>query len=701
MIDPLKERLYQLLPAIYRQRDQDQNYALRALMNAFESEFQLLETDMDNLYDNWFIETAAEWVVPYIGELLGVDNLSDKKNLFFSQRRRVANTIGYRRRKGISASLEHVAQDVTGWPARLIEYKQLLAITQHMAHIQPERGTTINMRQHNVLAQLTGPFDSTAHSIDVRRIGTNTDLQAPVAPYDIIQGKYHPHNLGLVLWRLQSYQMANVPASMVTREHGNKQATNCFTFDPLNRDMQLFTFPQEILTTTGRTDPGNVPSPISHAAFANDLAAYNARQQEEQGTNSLYYGPDGSLCIILNGRPLTPAEIISADLSQWQPPVADGKLIAVDVVLGRIIILASKAVTESPQYTLETNYCYGFSTEIGGGPYSRDLPPVETFIIDVLRGSNTATLKQAFTAWDEYCQTTNKPRGTIRILDNRMFVERNLSITLPTNSRLTIEATHGLRPIISSPGSLDIRSTGQNTHLHLNGLLIHCPLRLQGDLQLDIAHCTIAPHGIEIQRSTPNTSTFQLTIDHCIVGPVRLARGRGNLQIQNSIIDASGAPYAITTLGTAHHATFVAQIERTTIFGAVQLQALTLAREVIFTAPCTVQQQQTGQVSFCYLPKGSQTPRRDRCQPELSMQQSQQTSSDEQLSPLFTSTHYGDPGYAQLSTLCPRQIRRGAEDGSEMGAFHDLHTIQRQDNLYRILDEYAPFEFATSIFYAT
>jgi hypothetical protein len=47
------------------------------------------------------------------------------------------------------------------------------------------------------------------------------------------------------------------------------------------------------------------------------------------------------------------------------------------------------------------------------------------------------------------------------------------------------------------------------------------------------------------------------------------------------------------------------------------------------------------------------------------------------------------------------QIRRGAESGSEMGVFHDLRQIQRQDNLYHILDEFFPFEFATSIFCAT
>ena len=39
---------------------------------------------------------------------------------------------------------------------------------------------------------------------------------------------------------------------------------------------------------------------------------------------------------------------------------------------------------------------------------------------------------------------------------------------------------------------------------------------------------------------------------------------------------------------------------------------------------------------------------------------------------------------------CAEEIRRGAEDGSEMGAFHDLFQPQREDNLRARLDEYTP-----------
>src|SRR6266705_1753494 len=111
MSTPPTDCLYNLLPAIYRQRDATQGEPLRALFAVLESELRTLEADIDTLYDNWFIETCAEWVTPYIGDLLGVRSLNDEQHLVFSQRARIANTIGYRRRKGVAAILEQVVQD--------------------------------------------------------------------------------------------------------------------------------------------------------------------------------------------------------------------------------------------------------------------------------------------------------------------------------------------------------------------------------------------------------------------------------------------------------------------------------------------------------------------------------------------------------------------------------------------------------------
>ncbi len=53
-----------------------------------------------------------------------------------SARAYVANTIAYRRRKGTAVVLEQLARDVTGWPARAVEFFTRLATTQHMNHVR-------------------------------------------------------------------------------------------------------------------------------------------------------------------------------------------------------------------------------------------------------------------------------------------------------------------------------------------------------------------------------------------------------------------------------------------------------------------------------------------------------------------------------------------------------------------------------------
>src|ERR1700735_2511026 len=126
MSSPSTDRLYQLLPAVYRIRDSAQGQPLRALLSLVQQIYDTVEQDILGLYENWFIETCAEWVVPYIGDLLSVRPLYAANADTFSARAYVANTLDFRRRKGTAAMLEQLALDVTGWPAHVVEYFALL-----------------------------------------------------------------------------------------------------------------------------------------------------------------------------------------------------------------------------------------------------------------------------------------------------------------------------------------------------------------------------------------------------------------------------------------------------------------------------------------------------------------------------------------------------------------------------------------------
>ena len=95
---------------------------------------------------------------------------------------------------------------------------------------------------------------------------------------------------------------------------------------------------------------------------------------------------------------------------------------------------------------------------------------------------------------------------------------------------------------------------------------------------------------------------------------------------------------------------------------------------------------------FCFVPRGSITPRRHRCQPDAD---------HVDVLPHFTSLRYADPGYCQLRSATPKAIRQGADDEGEMGVMHALFQPQRETNLHIRLDEYLRFGLHAGLFYVT
>jgi hypothetical protein len=104
------------------------------------------------------------------------------------------------------------------------------------------------------------------------------------------------------------------------------------------------------------------------------------------------------------------------------------------------------------------------------------------------------------------------------------------------------------------------------------------------------------------------------------------------------------------------------------------------------------ERRQEGCVRFSYLSPGARVPVRYHCQPE---------SDASLIKPRFVSTHFNDPAYCQLSAFGPCEIRQGADDEAEMGAFHDLYEPQRESHLRARLNEYLRFGLEVGIFYAT
>jgi len=467
-----------------------------------------------------------------------------------------------------------------------------------------------------------------------------------------------------------------------------------YTFHPLGIDMPLFNRPQTQTELSQVAEEVNLPVPIGRRAFDADLKAYRATPKERQPANSHYYGPQRSLNIMKDGTAVPPIEVMSADLQGWARPPQG--LVAVDVHLGRVAF----APGNEPKTSLSVSYNYGFSADIGGGPYDRR--PTLVGAGPVTRQdfvSSTQELTEALSNWPQNANTR-----VIQIADSGVY---ELSeITLPPQASLVIQAADGARPVIRSGGTLTVR--GQDTHaasalnaaLTLNGLLLDGRIHIQGNLQFGLKHSTVLG-GIRGGGDAPD---LQVTITHSIVGPLHLTAEISGLIAQDSIVDAAPG-YAIAAGDSGELAGPPATLARTTIFGQVRVKELTLASEVIFTAAVVAERQQTGAVRFSVVPDGSRTPQRYRCQPDLALvgvrDTDEQVRVQRRLMPSFTSKRCGDPGYAQLSPSCAPEIRSGAEDGSEMGVFQHLHQPQREANLRSSLDEYLPSGLEAGIFYVS
>ncbi|MGO1501961.1 MAG: hypothetical protein ACTHWH_11845 [Marinobacter sp.] len=748
MASTREDRLYELLPVVYRMRDAEQGEPLRALLRVITEQANLVEDDIAQLYENWFIETCDDWVVPYLGDLVGYEPVHEagepssldtahgqQRNNILIPRREVANSVRNRRRKGALALLELLSQDTAGWPARAVEFYKLMARTQAINHLQLERGQTVDIRKGSALDLLGSPFDTFAHSVDVRRTNSRHT-----------RGRHSISGVGVFIWRLKAYSVTETPAY---RQESTGQ--HCFTFSALGNDNPLYIRPQPETDPTRIAEEINLPVPIRRRwleADVNDHALGHALE----GSRPQLYGHGKSLQVRVGKkrgkniiRELVPVEqIVVSDLTDWRYVPRRGK-VAVDPQLGRIAF----PLRYFPKHGVWVSYHYGFSMDLGGGEYERPIvQPGAPEVYQVGKGAIYPTISAALEVWDEQCPA----HAVIEITDSGVYVEPIYIEFKTGHTSLQLRAGNRQRPLIrlldwqvDQPDALTV--TGEaGSYFTLDGLLISGRgVQVAGDLsELTVRHTTLVPGwtldgGCEPEHATePSLEIFSpavcVKIEHSILGAIQatplvpepeeeteqdleenqevpgladdelaLARCQGvipggrldpiRICISDSVVDATDPEReAIGEPGCAV-AHICLNIVRSTVFGQVQVHAIELGENCIFDGRITVARRQKGCLRFCYVTPGSRTPRRYRCQPDLVEKEALEAEKPIErlrVRPQFTSVRYGTPAYCQLSECCAEEIKNGADDESEMGVFHDLYQPQRMANLNVRLDEYLP-----------
>lgn len=729
------EKLWEMIPSIYRHDDgleeNPGHGVLRAIVEVMASQAAILRRSHDRLWEDQFIEFCSEWTVPYIADLVATRllPLENKRG----RRVDVARTIYYRRRKGTLRILEELIHDIAEWEGKAVENFRRLGRTRHGIDPHPgpfagrfsqtPPGGWANLR-NLYTSELAGkPFDEFHYTPDMRR-------------HQGTKGRYNIPKLAFHLYRLRPYEIKDVH---LARESGvmpfvDPANPERFTFDPSGRDIPLFArrtreesynweewhsaleweLPAPVrcrllghaeyeITEIGIREVEDSPG-LSALTSSELRSLLNRRFRNEQSfkatltaslTTALSEGQllallhhmlvedcgkkallPASLGVQNDGTSFAPEQISAGNLEGWITSASSEKRLIIDPVRGRFMFVNMAPLPLPGNMT--AHYHYGFSGGIGAGTYDRreveDCEPT----VPTHSGGGDIPLHQI------------PENGVLQIDDNKTY---RLAGNKSGIEDLTIQAANHKRPYLRLENSsgqwvLETNSSTSDAKLGLNGLWIGASgafeVILRGDYEcVVISHCTLDPGGsTNIAGETIHPlplvvegTVEKMIIESSITGPV-LTRGNGlieDLIIRDSIIQSvnDGVPAIWLDNGKTH-------MDRVTVFGAVNVHRL-FASETIFTGPGTVTDTQNGCFRFSAAPEESRLPH------------PYESWIFKNASYFFTSVRFGHPAYGQLSEAAPAEVKRGAENHSEMGAFSSAISSIIYDSLKVKVEEYMPF----------
>jgi hypothetical protein len=524
--------LFERLPEIYRTRDAEQAPPdqLRAYLAAVEYVFGGLHENISQLYEDLFIDTCDDWVIPYLADLLGTSHLKgDPRTL----RADVADTIALRRRKGTLGAIERLAVNLTGWACRAVELREDLGWSQHLNHQRPDagggppygmssrtrfdvpRGGTAPLRDPAVLALLGTAFDPFAYTADVKPVLHDTrHINLP--------------NLAVFLWRLAAYRLqpgmplAKGVTDLGPQPSGLARFALHFDLHPLDLPVRLFNTSRpgfRRAETSGGivaplTEADAVSGPMLDARLTSDSPAghpeayvavdfFNELASPligfDLGDVGLHlYLPQSLEPLLIPQPPQTEWRWIfrGDNLCAWETglrrPLRYGEIV-IDPDLGRMLIGMDNTdqrdlfmIPDGPGFVsnIYVSYTYGAVGPVGAHPLTRVLPlpstPCELRKVGAVAGG--VSLQSALDGLDAVTQPV-----VIEIHDSLLHrihlaalagtaVDGGLSLRLARS--LTIRAVGDHRPIVLLAQPLAFRpvsaaaATTETPAVRLEGLYV-------------------------------------------------------------------------------------------------------------------------------------------------------------------------------------------------------------------------------------
>jgi hypothetical protein len=333
------------------------------------------------------------------------------------------------------------------------------------------------------------------------------------------------------------------------------------------------------------------------------------------------------------------------------------------------------------------SYHYGFSADIGAGFYERQWVIEPQPLHHIQNGGAIAAASIAV--------------NNISQIDDSKTYTSIADITGIT--AMTLQAANERRPYIrlASNWNLTAAATGTDNDLVLDGLWLGAEagqsvsIIINGNFKcVTIRNCTIDPgnNGVKDINNEDllpieiivNDVVQNLCIESSIVGPIH-TQGTGiieTLSITNSIVQSTDP--ATTAIVMAEGKLY---LERVTVFGSIDIHWL-YATEAIITGDVDTTDTQHGCFRFSAASKNMPS---NLLQPNRLPHPYESFLFEKDSNHWFTSRQFGHPGFAQLSETAPEKLSRGAENGSEMGAFSASLNPIKMDGLRSKVEEYMPF----------